>query len=199
MLRWRSGSPPWRATRQRRVQWIHARRATSRPPESCRPRGENTVRRPPARAGRRLQPPGLARRGASEPRRPGKYLAYEESGRRVVVPVVREWTRIGRSLAADVRFDDATVSRRHALVVSQERRRTRAGRPLAQRRLRQRPPHRVEPAAPTATRSPSAATRSSSWTPPRYRVLAALAGRRRRLTHRPWPRRAWPRRSRSSR
>ncbi len=50
---------------------------------------------------------------------PGKYLAYEDSGRRVVVPVSREWTRIGRSLAADVRFDDATVSRRHALVVSQ--------------------------------------------------------------------------------
>jgi pSer/pThr/pTyr-binding forkhead associated (FHA) protein len=50
---------------------------------------------------------------------PGKYLAYEESGRRIVVPVSREWTRIGRSLAADVRFDDATVSRRHALIVSQ--------------------------------------------------------------------------------
>jgi len=50
---------------------------------------------------------------------PGKYLAYEDSGRRVVVPVSREWTRIGRSLSADVRFDDATVSRRHALVVSQ--------------------------------------------------------------------------------
>ncbi len=50
---------------------------------------------------------------------PGKYLAYEESGRHVVVPVQREWTRIGRSLAADVRFDDATVSRRHALIVSQ--------------------------------------------------------------------------------
>jgi hypothetical protein len=49
----------------------------------------------------------------------GKYLAYEESGRRIVVPVSREWTRIGRSLAADVRFDDATVSRRHALIVSQ--------------------------------------------------------------------------------
>ena len=31
----------------------------------------------------------------------------------------REWTRIGRSLAADIRFDDATVSRRHALVVNQ--------------------------------------------------------------------------------
>ncbi|MGH2970044.1 MAG: FHA domain-containing protein [Solirubrobacteraceae bacterium] len=50
---------------------------------------------------------------------PGKYLAYEESGRHVVAPLTQEWTRIGRSLAADVRFDDATVSRRHALVVSQ--------------------------------------------------------------------------------
>jgi pSer/pThr/pTyr-binding forkhead associated (FHA) protein len=50
---------------------------------------------------------------------PGKYLAYDEGGRRVVTPLNQEWTRIGRSLAADVRFDDATVSRRHALVVSQ--------------------------------------------------------------------------------
>ena len=50
---------------------------------------------------------------------PGKYLAYEESGRPVLASVSREWTRIGRSLAADVRFDDATVSRRHALIVAQ--------------------------------------------------------------------------------
>ena len=50
---------------------------------------------------------------------PGQYLAFEEGGRRIVVPVAREWTRIGRSLAADVRFDDATVSRRHALIVNQ--------------------------------------------------------------------------------
>jgi pSer/pThr/pTyr-binding forkhead associated (FHA) protein len=50
---------------------------------------------------------------------PGRYLAFEVDGRHVVVAVEREWTRIGRSLAADVRFDDATVSRRHALVVSQ--------------------------------------------------------------------------------
>jgi pSer/pThr/pTyr-binding forkhead associated (FHA) protein len=57
-----------------------------------------------------------ARAGLSEP---GKYLAYEEGGRYVVVPISREWTRVGRSLAADVRFDDATVSRRHALVVNQ--------------------------------------------------------------------------------
>jgi pSer/pThr/pTyr-binding forkhead associated (FHA) protein len=50
---------------------------------------------------------------------PGKYVAYEEGGRSIVVPVSREWTRIGRSLSADVRFDDATVSRRHALIVHQ--------------------------------------------------------------------------------
>jgi pSer/pThr/pTyr-binding forkhead associated (FHA) protein len=50
---------------------------------------------------------------------PGKYLAFEESGEQQIVAVQREWTRIGRSLAADVRFDDATVSRRHALIVHQ--------------------------------------------------------------------------------
>ncbi|HST42021.1 MAG TPA: FHA domain-containing protein [Conexibacter sp.] len=47
----------------------------------------------------------------------GQYLAYEEDGEAVVHELTREWTRIGRSLAADVRFDDPTVSRRHALVV----------------------------------------------------------------------------------
>jgi pSer/pThr/pTyr-binding forkhead associated (FHA) protein len=50
---------------------------------------------------------------------PGKYIAFEDAGKQSVVPVQREWTRIGRSLAADVRFDDATVSRRHALIVHQ--------------------------------------------------------------------------------
>src|SRR5690242_19801477 len=49
----------------------------------------------------------------------GRWLAYEEDGRERVVALEREWTRIGRSLAADIRFDDATVSRRHALLVSQ--------------------------------------------------------------------------------
>ena len=36
-----------------------------------------------------------------------------------IVALDREWTRVGRSLAADVRFDDPTVSRRHALIVRQ--------------------------------------------------------------------------------
>lgn len=56
-----------------------------------------------------------ARRAAAG--RTGQLLAFEDAGELRLVPVVREWTRIGRSLAADVRFDDATVSRRHALLV----------------------------------------------------------------------------------
>jgi predicted nucleic acid-binding Zn-ribbon protein len=50
---------------------------------------------------------------------PGEYLAYEDGDECKTVALTREWTRIGRSLAADVRFDDPTVSRRHALVVRQ--------------------------------------------------------------------------------
>jgi len=50
---------------------------------------------------------------------PGDYVVYEDGGRMRVVPLTREWTRVGRSLAADVRFDDPTVSRRHALIVRQ--------------------------------------------------------------------------------
>ncbi|WCB95733.1 hypothetical protein DSM104299_04482 [Baekduia alba] len=50
---------------------------------------------------------------------PGEYLAFEDGGRVRVVSLSKEWTRVGRSLAADVRFDDPTVSRRHALIVRQ--------------------------------------------------------------------------------
>lgn len=50
---------------------------------------------------------------------PGEYLALDEGDGVRLVPLTREWTRIGRSLAADVRFDDPTVSRRHALLVRQ--------------------------------------------------------------------------------
>jgi pSer/pThr/pTyr-binding forkhead associated (FHA) protein len=48
---------------------------------------------------------------------PGEYLVYEEGDELRTVSLSREWTRIGRSLAADLRFDDPTVSRRHALIV----------------------------------------------------------------------------------
>jgi pSer/pThr/pTyr-binding forkhead associated (FHA) protein len=50
---------------------------------------------------------------------PGDYLYYEDGGAAQTVALSREWTRIGRSLAADLRFDDPTVSRRHALIVRQ--------------------------------------------------------------------------------
>jgi predicted RNA-binding Zn-ribbon protein involved in translation (DUF1610 family) len=51
---------------------------------------------------------------------PGQYLAYRTDDDDVVAySLKREWTRIGRSLAADIRFDDPTVSRRHALIVRQ--------------------------------------------------------------------------------
>jgi predicted RNA-binding Zn-ribbon protein involved in translation (DUF1610 family) len=50
---------------------------------------------------------------------PGQYIAYQSGDDVVAYGLEREWTRIGRSLAADIRFDDPTVSRRHALVVRQ--------------------------------------------------------------------------------
>ena len=49
----------------------------------------------------------------------GEYLAYDDGDRVRVVPLQDGWTRLGRSLAAHVRFDDPTVSRRHALLHSE--------------------------------------------------------------------------------
>ena len=65
-------------------------------------------------------PPDLSERLAqarAQIDQPGEYLVYEEGEELRTVPLAREWTRIGRSLAADLRFDDPTVSRRHALIV----------------------------------------------------------------------------------
>jgi predicted nucleic acid-binding Zn-ribbon protein len=47
----------------------------------------------------------------------GEYLAYRLDGQTGIVALTRDGTRIGRSLAANLRFDDPTVSRRHALIV----------------------------------------------------------------------------------
>lgn len=43
----------------------------------------------------------------------------EEDGEVRIFSVKRGWTRIGRSVAADIRLDDPSVSRRHALIVSE--------------------------------------------------------------------------------
>jgi hypothetical protein len=50
----------------------------------------------------------------------GDYLAFDDGERVRVVALQEGWTRIGRSLAAHVRFDDPTVSRRHALLHCQD-------------------------------------------------------------------------------
>lgn len=50
----------------------------------------------------------------------GHFLAFRDGGRVSVLPLLAEWTRIGRSLTADIRLDDPTVSRRHALICCQE-------------------------------------------------------------------------------
>jgi predicted nucleic acid-binding Zn-ribbon protein len=49
----------------------------------------------------------------------GGHLAYDDGGRIEVVPLAKEWTRVGRSPTADVSFEDPTVSRRHALIIRQ--------------------------------------------------------------------------------
>jgi pSer/pThr/pTyr-binding forkhead associated (FHA) protein/DNA-directed RNA polymerase subunit RPC12/RpoP len=69
------------------------------------------VQAPPPDLGERLE------QARAQIDKPGEYLVYEESGDLLTVSLSREWTRIGRSLAADLRFDDPTVSRRHALIV----------------------------------------------------------------------------------
>ncbi len=59
---------------------------------------------------------GDLRAGLDEP---GQYVAFCSGDDIIAHALQREWTRIGRSLAADIRFDDPTVSRRHALIVRQ--------------------------------------------------------------------------------
>jgi len=68
----------------------------------------------------RREPPAWLAEARGSVASAGRYLAFEQDGNRNVIPLSREWTRIGRSLAADVRFDDATVSRRHALIANEE-------------------------------------------------------------------------------
>ncbi len=49
---------------------------------------------------------------------PGHYLVCREDGEGIRIFGVKEgWTRIGRSVTADIRLDDPSVSRRHALIV----------------------------------------------------------------------------------
>ncbi len=48
---------------------------------------------------------------------PGRYLLFHDTGTIRTVPMTNDCMRIGRSLSADLRFEDPTVSRRHAVLV----------------------------------------------------------------------------------
>ena len=53
--------------------------------------------------------------------KPGRYMTCrEDDGEIRIFPIDQGWTRIGRSAAADIRLDDPSVSRRHALIVSEQ-------------------------------------------------------------------------------
>jgi len=52
---------------------------------------------------------------------PGRYVAMcDDDGQVEVFTIAQGWTRIGRSATADIRLDDPSVSRRHALIVSEK-------------------------------------------------------------------------------
>ncbi len=49
----------------------------------------------------------------------GRFLAHLDGDEIRLFEITQGWTRIGRSVAADIRLDDPSVSRRHALIVSE--------------------------------------------------------------------------------
>jgi hypothetical protein len=61
-------------------------------------------------------PPTWLRQTRSEIADPGDYLVFDTGTEIATVPLEDGWTRIGRSLSAEIRIDDPTVSRRHALI-----------------------------------------------------------------------------------
>jgi pSer/pThr/pTyr-binding forkhead associated (FHA) protein len=67
-----------------------------------------------------VSPPGWLPMARAMLPKAGRYLAYcEDDGEIRIFPIEQGWTRIGRSAAADIRLDDPSVSRRHALIVSE--------------------------------------------------------------------------------
>lgn len=61
-------------------------------------------------------PPEWLDQARSELTGSGDYLVYDSGGEISTVAIEDGWMRIGRSLSAEIRIDDPTVSRRHALI-----------------------------------------------------------------------------------
>jgi predicted RNA-binding Zn-ribbon protein involved in translation (DUF1610 family) len=65
------------------------------------------------------QPSWLADEREKLPKAGHCLVLQDEDGEVRSFPIERGWTRIGRSLTADLRLDDPSVSRRHALIVAE--------------------------------------------------------------------------------
>ena len=48
---------------------------------------------------------------------PGRYLEVQGAGRTLLIPIGSDVIHIGRGLSADLRLDESSVSRRHAILV----------------------------------------------------------------------------------
>jgi len=67
-----------------------------------------------------LGPPSWLQKARKQHSGPGYRLALQgDDGEVRSIPIERGWTRIGRSQTADLRLDDPSVSRRHALIVAE--------------------------------------------------------------------------------
>jgi hypothetical protein len=58
-----------------------------------------------------------SRAEGSDPREPGRYIEVQGPDRALTIPLGTDVMHIGRGLAADLRLDDNSVSRRHAILV----------------------------------------------------------------------------------
>jgi len=66
-------------------------------------------------------PDSVKRRGKwSEPVDAGRYLQVEGLNRTLAIPIAGELVHLGRGLTADIRIDNRSVSRRHAVLVSRK-------------------------------------------------------------------------------
>src|SRR6478672_10561986 len=52
------------------------------------------------------------------PQQPGRYVEVQGTDRTLMIPLGEETVRVGRGLGADLRLDESSVSRRHAILVS---------------------------------------------------------------------------------
>jgi pSer/pThr/pTyr-binding forkhead associated (FHA) protein len=80
-------------------------------PEPLASTGETTIRMP------RVSPRTLKRSSQVPRPEPGAHLAVQEDGGVVLIPIPEGSSKVGRGFSVDIRLEDPTVSRRHAILV----------------------------------------------------------------------------------